>query len=374
MIEQTKIEPQDQSAKNKEVWALYLPQFYETKENNEWWGKGFTEWTNVRRAKPLFNGHIQPLVPLKSDYYDLSDVTVMRRQAELAQQYGISCFVVFHYWYMGRLLLEKPMETLLASTDVDFPFCFCWANHSWTRAWDGKDHEMLVEQKYGEQDEWEAHLQYLLPFFKDKRYRKIGGKPVLFIYKAAGIEQGNERIEYWDRRLQEEGFAGLYIVEYINTFNKKTSLVKSQAVFEDEPNYTARFQISLPEKGLRWLHKKTKTIDKQSFDRLWDLIIKNRRCYAGRKIFSGAFALWDNSPRKGRNSRVVVGATPNKFKDRLTELLSRNRADDSGIVIFNAWNEWGEGAILEATEQYGYSLLEAVRSSLRTVNSAAAFK
>lgn len=358
-------------SEEKQVWALYLPQFYETEENNKWWGKGFTEWTSVRSAKPLFDGHEQPLVPLDNAYYDLSDVNIMRRQAELAKSYGISNFVVFHYWYEGAHLLEKPAEQLLEATDIDFPFCFCWANHSWTRAWDGKDTEILMAQTYGDQDEWERHLQYLLPFFQDSRYTKIDNQPVLFLYRAGSITNGNERIAYWNKRLREEGFDGIYIVEYINTFNHEPSLEASQAVFEDEPNFTCRFEIPPIRKGLRLLHKKTKTTDYQDYDYICNLMLRKNRTYGSRSIIQGMFGSWDNSPRKGANSRILKNASPQKMQRYLTDLLEMQRKDASGIVVYNAWNEWGEGAILEPTEQYGYAYLEGVRNALDAANSSA---
>lgn len=355
--------------KRKEIWALYLPQFYETEENNKWWGKGYTEWTSVRAAKPLFDGHEQPQIPLNQNYYDLSNVEEMRRQAELAKQYGVSNFVMFHYWYEGVHLLEKPAEQLLEAPDIDFPFCFCWANHSWTRAWDGKDTEILMEQTYGELEEWEAHLQYLLPFFRDARYTKIDNMPVLFIYRAGSIYRADERIEYWNERLREEGFSGLYVVEYINTFNHKPSLEMSQAVFEDEPNYTCRFELPLIKKAVRLVHKKTKTIDYQNFDYICRLMLKKNRTYGGRMIFQGMFGAWDNSPRKGKNSRILTNASPEKMQDYLIRLLSSSRSDVSNIVVYNAWNEWGEGAVLEPTEQHGYAYLEAIRTALAVSNA-----
>jgi hypothetical protein len=353
----------------REIWALYLPQFYETKENNEWWGKGYTEWTSVKNATPLYPGHVQPLVPLHKNYYDLSDAEVMREQASLARKYSITNFVMYHYWYEGRHLLEKPAENLLTHGDIDFPYCFCWANHSWTRAWDGKDHEILMKQTYGDKEEWEEHLQYLLPFFRDERYKKIDNKPVFFIYRASSLDRGNERIGYWNKRLREEGFNGIYIVEYISTFNPQPNLRESQAVFEDNPNYVDRFEISLIEKGIRFLRKKTRTTDYQDFDRLWKLILNNKQTYGNRKIVQGAFGMWDNSPRKGKNSRVVRGVTPEKLQKYLTLLLMRKRADESNVVVYNAWNEWGEGATLEPTEQDGYGYLDAVKAALDAVSA-----
>lgn len=345
-----------------EIWALHLPQFYETKENNEWWGKGFTEWTNVRKAKPLYKNHEQPAVPLNNNYYDLTNKEAIRWQTELAQEYGVTGFVYFHYWYCGRHLLEKPCEILLESEDIKMDYCFCWANHSWTRAWDGKNHEILVEQKYGDKDEWEAHLQYLLPFFKDKRYIKKEGKPVLFLYNAKSLENANERVEYWNSRLIEEGFEGIFIVEYINTFNTSPSIKSSKAVFEDEPNYTCRFEINVFNKAKRVMCKLLKITDYQNYDNLWKIILKKKATYDGRKIILGGFPCWDNSPRKGKNSRVIKGASPEKFKKYLNKLAHSQRKDSLDIILLNAWNEWGEGAMLEPTEKHKYRYLEAVKS------------
>ncbi len=345
------------------IWALNLPQFYETPENNEWWGQGYTEWTAVKGAKPLYKGHIQPLVPLNGNYYNLSKKETLRWQADLARKYGVESFVYFHYWYQGRHLLEKPCEMLLSSPDIDINYCFCWANHSWTRAWDGKNHEILVKQEYGDKDEWEAHIQYLLPFFKDKRYEKIDNKPVLFIYKASDFKGNEERINYWERRLIEEGFSGIYIVEYINTFNTNPSLMCSQAVFEDEPNYVCRFKISPFNKLKRIICKSLKITDYQNYDKLWKTIIKKKRTYGNKEIFLGGFTMWDNSPRKGKNSRVIKGASPEKFSKYLNRLCETKRQNSSEILVINAWNEWGEGAILEPTEQYGYGYLEALKAA-----------
>ena len=346
------------------VWALNLPQFYETPENNDWWGKGFTEWTSVQKAKPLYRGHEQPLVPLNNNYYDLSEVKNIKWQADLAQKYGVEAFVYYHYWYEGRHLLEKPCEILLKTPEINMNYCFCWANHSWTRAWDGKNHQILVEQKYGGKEEWDAHLEYLMPFFKDKRYIKIDNKPVLFIYKAKDIVDGEERVNYWNECLKKEGFSGIYIIEYLSSFNPSPSLCNSAAVFEDEPNFSCRFEINLLNKIKRGICKTLKVTDYQNYDYLWSLILKKSHTYGDRKIVLGGFPRWDNSPRKGRNSRVIKGATPEKFKEYLKYMAEKKRENSLGVVLLNAWNEWGEGAILEPTELDGYGYLEAIKEVL----------
>jgi len=344
-----------------DVWALNLPQFYETKENNEWWGKGFTEWTNVKKAKPIFSGHEQPMEPLNDFYYDLSKIETIKWQAELAKKYSVSGFVYYHYWYSGRHLLEKPCELLRDSPEIDIKYCFCWANHPWTRAWNGKNQDVMVQQIYGMEDEWEEHLQYLLSFFKDNRYLKISNKPVLFIYNTHDLENADKRIEYWNRRLQQEGFAGIYIVEYISTFNPQPSIKSSQAVYEDEPNFTCRFEISNFNKAKRVLCKTLKLTDYQDYDSLYKLILKKRATYDGRKIVLGCFPSWDNSARKGKNSRIITGANPKKFKLYLEKLKNIKRTDSMDMLLINAWNEWGEGTTLEPTKRYGYGYLEAIK-------------
>lgn len=348
--------------------ALNLPQFYETEENNKWWGTGFTEWTNVRNAKPLYKGHQQPMVPMDNNYYDLSHPETLQWQADLAKKYGIYGFIYFHYWYMGKRLLDKPCEVLLSHVEIDEKYCFFWANHSWTRAWDGKEHEVLVKQEYGNKSEWEEHIQYLLNFFRDPRYIKIDNKPILFIYKSRELQDAEMRIEYWDSRLIEEGFSGIYIVETINQFNKTSRIKNSNAVYEDEPSCSCRYDISLFKKIKRLACKKLHITDYQDYDYLWTKIINRKKTYNGKSIFIGAFPRWDNSPRKGKNSRIVRGSSPVKFRNYLLELANANRRDFAGVVVINAWNEWGEGAMLEPTIQDKYGYLEAIKEVMDELN------
>lgn len=346
------------------VLALNLPQFHEVQENNDWWGKGFTEWTNVKKAKPVYRGHVQPMEPLDGYYYDLSKKEDIDRQAILAKKYGVDGFVYFHYWYEGRKLLEKPCEILLCSPEIDLEYCFCWANHSWTRAWDGKENQVLLKQTYGNKEDWDAHMDYLLPFFHDPRYIKKGNKPVLVLYNASAVPHVDEMIEYWNLRLAKEGFGGLYLIEYISTKNPRPSCKYSQAVYEDEPMYTCRFEINPFEKAKRVFCKKILIPDYQNYDRIWNLLLKKNRRYEGRKIVPGCFTAWDNSPRRGsKGSMIVKGSSPLKFKKYFGLLLHSKRQDvSSDFLIINAWNEWGEGAILEPSKKDGFGYLEAIKS------------
>ncbi len=346
--------------------ALNLPQFHEIKENNEWWGKGFTEWVNVKKAKPLFEGHIQPMIPKDNNYYDLSKEKTLDWQARLAKEYGLSGFVYFHYWYVGKHLLEKPCEVLLKSQQIDIEYCFCWANHSWTRAWDGKNHQILLKQTYGDREDWKNHLEYLLPFFLDTRYIKKDNKPMMVIYNASEIPNYDKMIEDWTAELKKKGFDGIYTVEYISTKNPKVFGKYTDAVYEDEPMNCARFEITNIQKAKRVLAKTTKRIDYLDYDNIWELILHKQRKYGTCEIIQGAFNAWDNSPRRGeKGSTIVRGSTPEKFERYLLELLSSNRENVSkDFLIINAWNEWGEGAVLEPSEQFQYQYLEAVKNAL----------
>ena len=174
------------------VIAFYLPQFHEIAENNEWWGEGFTEWVNVKNAKPLTKNHNQPHVPLNNNYYNLLNDDVKKWQIDLAKEYGIYGFCMYHYWFNGHLLLEKPVEQFLKNKELDFPFCLCWANENWTNVWAAEGNKILISQTYGDQEEWERHFEYFLPFFKDNRYIKEDGCPLLVIYKPDIMENMNE--------------------------------------------------------------------------------------------------------------------------------------------------------------------------------------
>jgi len=348
------------------ILALYLPQYHEVHENNLWWGEGFTEWTNVRRARPLFKGHQQPVHPLDDNYYDLTKPEVLEWQAGLAREYGVSGFVFFHYWYSGHRLLEKPVELWRDTPAADLSYCLCWANHSWTRSWDGKDHEVLQAQTYGGKTDWDAHLDYLLPFFRDNRYIVRNGRPMLVLYNTGAIPDVDKMVTHWTERLKQEGFSGIEIVEYISTKNPEPSCSLSTAVYEDEPVYALRFELSFWGKLKRFLVKRTDRPDLQDYDDIWGRILRKRRTYSGREIIQGAFVAWDNSPRRGAKGPMIVrNANPVSFGKYLRRLVNLKRQDAStDFILLNAWNEWGEGAMLEPTAEAGYSYLEAVRYAL----------
>ena len=193
------------------ILAFVLPQFHRVPENDAWWGEGFTEWTNVKRAKPIMRGHYQPRVPAGGRYYDLTDPDVQRWQAELARAHGLDGFCYYHYWFGGKRLLERPVNLLIERGEPDFPFCLAWANEPWTRAWDGGDSEILMPQTYGLQEDWETHFLDLLRAFKDPRYIRLDGKPVFLIYRSASIPHCNEMIACWRQMALNAGLPGLHL-------------------------------------------------------------------------------------------------------------------------------------------------------------------
>ena len=206
--------------------AFYLPQYHEIKENNEWWGKGFTEWTNVKNAKPLFEGHNQPRLPLDNNYYCLLDDKVLEWQIDIAKKNNVYGFCFYHYWFNGHLLLEKPIENFLSNDNLNFPFCLCWANPSWTKIWAGKGSEILISHNYKDTNDLEKHFQYLLKFFRDDRYIKEDGKPLLVIYSPEEIPNLDEIVSFIRKRVVEEGFPGIVLMYQYIVSEQKEKLIR----------------------------------------------------------------------------------------------------------------------------------------------------
>ena len=220
--------------------AFYLPQFHSIPENDEWWGKGFTEWTTVKKAKSLFKGHRMPLEPYKDNYYCLLDSATQEQQSEMALQYGVDAFCYYHYWFEGKLLLEKPMENMLKNPDIKIPFCICWANESWARTWDGKDKNILIKQNYNEDKEALCkHYKYLSQFFKDKRYLLNNNKPIFIIYKPQLINNFCDLRDCWENLAKLDGFDGIYwCFQHPSAFRSKWVLDEFDMGIEFEPLYT----------------------------------------------------------------------------------------------------------------------------------------
>lgn len=374
------------------VIAFYLPQFYTFPENDKWWGKGFTEWTNVRKAKPLYRGHYQPTIPLNQNFYCLENKSVFEWQISLAKKYGVYGFCFYHYWMgEGRQLMHKPVEMYLNNSDLDFPFCLSWANHNWARTWTGGDTDILMDVRYGDQKEWEAHFQYLLPYFKDPRYIKEEGRPLLVLYQPEKIPCLNEMLAYLCNRAVEEGLNGIKIISqaqtYVLTEHPNCPYVEGSILYE--PDYTKTeymrdrkksiceniwsapdFIFSMMGQDLKkYLNSITKgkfnnlQLTKYRYDNIWKMILKRK---AKEGIYPCAFVNYDASPRKGYRSTIVAGFTPERFGKYFTQFIKKVKNEYKKDVVFlMAWNEWGEGAYVEPDEKNGYAVLEQIRNALQ---------
>ncbi len=367
------------SQDNPLVVALYLPQYYETEYNNEWWEKGYTEWVALKRAKPLFAGHYQPRVPLNENYYDLAVKDNIRWQMDLAKKYGIDGFAIYQYYSCGKKLLEVPTELIRDNPSLDLPFYLYWANESWKKTWFGQDNTVVWKQEYGDDVDLKEHFNYCLSYFEDSRYIKIEGKPVYAIYNPWAIPDVNHMISLWDTWAKEAGFSGMYFIKTIGRRDKDTKGSFSATVTR-EPNYTFAHDESLADKINRvvsgrvisfinknFLMKKNTGIvmTKASYDDIWNKILKRK--VDGPSVAIGAFCDWDNSPRKSYNSIIMIGATPEKFREYFLRLYRKAKNANSPMIVINAWNEWAEGAYLEPDQKSEYKYLEAIREAKQEI-------
>ncbi len=344
------------------IIALYLPQFHEIPENNEWWGNGFTEWTNVKKAKPLFKGHYQPHLPGELGYYNLLDGKIMKRQVELAQLYGITGFCFYFYWFNGKTLLETPILNYQSDPSLDLPFCLCWANENWTRRWDGYDSEILISQQYSPDDDI-SFIKYVSKYFKDKRYIRIDGKPLLLVYRPAKFPDPVQTTNSWREWLHNNNQEEIYLA-YVQSFEKVFPISYGfDAAIEFPPEKsddTRLFNGIKPRGRKKFLHifnwlanlEKTQSIKTSDY-----------------KLFRGVCPSWDNVPRRKSMGSIVVNNTPELFEnwlaDAIADTIKRFKLSlDERLIFVNAWNEWGEGAHLEPDKKYGYAWLQAIRNAL----------
>ena len=359
------------------IIAFYLPQFHSIPENDKWWGKGFTEWETLKKAKPLFEGHVQPKIPQNKNYYNLLDEQTFKWQIQIAKKNGIFGFCFYHYWFDGHLLLEKPIEMYLKNPDLNFPFCLCWANPSWRSTWTGEGKKVLIEQKYKGKEQWEKHFLYLLPFFKDSRYIKENGEPLLVIYDVSEIPNLEEMVTYIRQRAVEEGFPGIKLLYqyYLSPQKDKEVRVLFDYCINFQPIY-ALMNIEKRNVFLKMMRRLNdfirntlnvnikniaiSDVRKTSYDDVWKQIIEEKP--RDNKDIAGAFVGWDNTPRKGKQGRVIVGATPKKFEfylKKLSELVKSKYSTD--YVFITAWNEWTEGSYLEPDEENGDDYLKVIK-------------
>lgn len=361
------------------IIANYLPQYHRIPENDMWWGEGFTDWIAVRKANPLFNDHRQPRVPMNEKYYDLSEVENIRWQAKLAKEHGIFGFGMYHYWFSSELqLLQTPSEILLDNKDIDINFMFIWDNSTWKRTWsklssgnewapsfdeessqgsqENQGNGILAELKYGDENEWKLHFDYLLKFFQDERYIKIDNKPIFSFYQTRNnFPLLKEMVAYWDELARENGFAGIMCMSKDILYPVK---------LETRMKYSP-FQMTTPLLFLKYkikskINQKKGKVAIWDYDEVWKDILLEARLAAKDSYLCG-FVDYDDSPRRGNKARIVVGSSPKKFEKYMAKLMRISKKQNKEYVFLMAWNEWGEGSYLEPDSEFKYEYLEAIK-------------
>nr|WP_308647804.1 glycoside hydrolase family 99-like domain-containing protein [uncultured Agathobacter sp.] len=368
--------------KKTKMIAMYLPQYHETEDNNKWWGKGFTDWTSVKGAEPLYKEHNQPRIPMNNNYYDLTDVQTLKWQASTAKKYGIYGFGIYHYWFStDKQTLTKPAELILENKDIDIPFFLSWDNNSWVRTWSKYKHNtnawspkvdenlseedckdgILAKLDYGNEEDWKIHFEYLKKFFDDSRYIKIDGKPVFVIWNYTEKDKLKKMCEYWRKLALEVGYNGLYL---INRYNPYDSMEGFDTLFTYEPMFSAWQNKNLINRICSKIKEnvvKEKKLTIYDYDDVWNSIIKNARLKSKKNIWFGGFVGYDDTPRRGKQGKIVKGESPKKFEKYLKQLKKISETQDKDFIFLTAWNEWGEGAYLEPDQDNKYEYLEALK-------------
>lgn len=358
------------------IIAFYLPQFHPIPENDEWWGKGFTEWTNVGKAKPLFKGHYQPKVPADLGYYDLRMSEVREAQAELARNAGIEGFMYWHYWFgNGKTLLEKPFQEVINSGKPDFPFCLGWANHSWeNKTWDSSEQynksKLLIEQLYPGEDDYKNHFFHLLNAFKDKRYMTIDGKPIFLIYSPLIFPDHNSFISIWQKLAKENGLKGIYFIGQAIRNSDCNELLHSKfdgicrAGILDA---TVKIRGKYLNKILNRLRSKIKFAPLNKY--FYSDIIENLlypEFDTIQNVYPTVVPNFDHSPRSGRRGLIISGSTPDLFKKLISEAIEiiKHKDTEHKLIFLRSWNEWAEGNYVEPDLVNGHGYLNALKNEL----------
>ena len=357
--------------------AFYLPQFHPIPENDGWWGKGFTEWTNVARARPLFSGHYQPHVPADLGFYDLRLPEARLAQAELAAAYGLEGFCYWHYWFHGRRLLERPFNEVLASGAPDFPFCLAWANESWSRRWLGEARDVLLQQAYSPADDLD-HIRWLLPAFADPRYVRIGGRPLFLVYRPNDLPDAPRTTDLWRAECVRHGLPEPYLLatnSHSADLDCRRLGFDSTLAFKPELSVLPYFmQDGLLLRKLRtnlYYGVPSARLKIYNYHAVQATMMAMQRLHP---MVPCVMVGWDNTPRRGANAIVVADSNQLVFEQTLSSAIQsvQSLAPEERLVFVNAWNEWAEGNHLEPDYRYGHRFLEAVRrANLADVRSPA---
>jgi lipopolysaccharide biosynthesis protein len=354
--------------------AFYLPQFHPVRENDEWWGAGFTEWRNVAKARPAFPGHYQPHLPGELGFYDLRLAETRQAQADLARAYGVHGFCYYHYWFNGRRILERPFNEVLASGEPDFPFALCWANENWTRVWDGGADQVLLGQDYSDEDDL-AHIRSLLPAFADPRYIRVDGKPLFLVYRAGRMPDPRRTTDIWRAEAAREGLGELYLCK-VEGFEEDRGRPPRDGGFDASVGWIPDWgTLGEPlRRSVPWRTAAKLGLASRGYreHRVFEYSDVVRRMLAdpapSYPQHPCVTPSWDNSARRKEAALILRGATPDLYEEWLTEVVRRVVASDMAepLVFVNAWNEWAEGNHLEPDVAFGRAWLEATRRALDT--------
>jgi len=348
--------------------AIHLPQFHPFPENDEWWGKGFTEWTNVTRAKPLFKDHYQPHLPTDLGFYDLRLEQSRIAQAALAKEYGIYGFCYYHYWFNGKRLMNEPIDAILESGKPDFPFMICWANENWSRRWDGDEQKLLIKQEYSEEDDIE-HINFLCEkLFKDPRYIRVNGKPFVAIYRPGKFPDISQTLRTWRNRAQQLGIGELYI-GYMQGFQLKEdpATLGFDVAVDFQPDFYTTLPLEKGSLGKQMLNLLKIKPSAYSRNRILDYAayvktVKNlsRPPY---KQFPCITPMWDNTARRKEGAFIMDNSSPAVYEEWLQHIADTFKpySEEENFIFINAWNEWAEGNHLEPCMKWGRAYLEATK-------------
>lgn len=362
--------------------AINLPQFHPFPENDKWWGKGFTEWTNVTKAKPLYKGHYQPHLPTDLGFYDLRLEEARIAQAEMAIEYGIYGFCYYHYWFNGKRLMERPLDDMLKTNTPDFPFMLCWANENWSRRWDGSDHLLLIEQNYSISDAIE-HCRSLIPFFSDNRYIQVDGKPVFCFYKPELIPNIDDYVYSFREEAQRHGIE-LYLCFMESWTGFSGKYFDAAIEFQPQSKYLIPYMDAIQKssffnllnnsfflelfKYLGVLNRYNGRIQKirtnLDFNGYVDYVMSNYEHPNNYKRYPGVTPMWDNTARRGKSAFLFKNSTPEKYGEWL-KFHKQNfspYSKDENFIFINAWNEWAEGNHLEPCIKWGKSYLNVTKN------------
>lgn len=373
------------------VIAFYLPQYHPVPENDLWWGKGFTEWTNVAKAKPQFRGHVQPKVPADLGFYDLRLPEVRKAQADMARECGVEGFCYWHYWFgKGKTLLEMPFNEVLKSGEPDFPFCLGWANHSWSnKTWQKnttfqKD-TVFLEQTYGDDDDYIKHFYSVLPAFRDKRYITVDGKPLFLIFDPDAFPELNHFVELWQKLAKENGLAGIHFVGKMASVGKFDQGVSHDYLSDARKRYDSIFAKGMDavnSVNLRRAEMISVGKYKKMAERLLNKLVPSSKVekYDYAKIIENLFTeedkdefiyptivpRWDKTPRLGKQAYVYTNSTPALFEKSARQAVEmvQNKQPEHRIIFLQAWNEWGEGNFMEPDLEFGHGYLDALKNAL----------